>query len=87
MKSEDAKSDDRTERHDAQAEEMQRRGFITVARAAELTLRSVGVIYRALKRKKLNGTQVGDRKYVAVDDKFTAYLGTLAATAKKDGEL
>lgn len=72
------------ERHDAQAEEMQRRGYITVAVAAERALRNVGAIYRALQRGKLNGTQVGDRKYVADDAKFGDYLSVLGTNRATD---
>lgn len=52
-------------RRNAQAEEMAKRGFITVAEAARRLRVHTGVIYRALARKKLDGAVVGTRKYVS----------------------
>ena len=71
------------ERHDAQAEDMAKRGYMTVAIAAARSRRNVGCIYRALVRGKLNGTQVGDRKYVAADELFEKYLTENAPLVKK----
>lgn len=66
-----------------QVEAMEKLGYITTAEAAKRVHVNVNVIYRALDAGRLEGTQVGGRRYVKLDS-FRAYAGPLADGAPED---